>query len=170
MNCKYLKLISRYADNELTIEKKGFMDRHILTCSLCAHELKTIASLQEGILKNKVGTHAEFFWQTLKRNIAREEQSVYTKEIFALDFGKWAKRLIPVPIIASIITIFVLLHSTQHNLVDEYLFANQESSVLELIENAGNQSDIRTLLYPVRKTPLNGVYNKAPSLRSRFVC
>lgn len=159
MNCAYLKLISRYADNELPQKEKELLDKHIFACPACLQELKAITSIKDRILKNNVATNAEFFWQTLKKRINQETQTASAKEILSLDFGAWAKRLIPVPIIASIITAFILLHSTKSNLIDEYLFTNQESSVLELIDNAGSQSEQNTLLY-----------NQAPFARSQVIC
>ncbi|HLD40565.1 MAG TPA: hypothetical protein VJA84_00125 [Candidatus Omnitrophota bacterium] len=139
MNCRHLRLISRYADNELNPGKKAFMDTHILTCFLCLHELKGILSIKEGIQKNKIGSPPEFFWQTLKEKIRKEENTCAKTEEFTFDFARWSRRLIPVPVLASLL-IVILLNLNQTNLVDEYLFANQDNSVLELIENPGNQS------------------------------
>lgn len=154
--CKYLKLVSRYADNELSGKEKEHMDTHTLTCPLCIDELKTITSLRQSIRKNKVSSHEEFFWQALKGRIDKNEKIRGQAESVAFDFGAWAKRLIPVPILASLITVIILHVIPQNiNLVDEYLFTNQDSSVLELMEDAGNQSDTSSLLY-----------NKAPHLRS----
>ena len=139
MKCRYLKLISRYADNELNPEKKAFMAIHTLTCPLCQQELKGILLIKENLRKNKISSQPKFFWQAIKEKI-REEEKTYSKtEEFAFDFAKWSRRLIPVPVLASLL-IVILLNLNQTNLVDEYLFANQDNNILELIENPGNQS------------------------------
>lgn len=160
MKCNYLKLLNRYIDNELLKEKKEFMDNHILSCLACIQELKHLGSLRQNILKSKINSNPEFFWQTLKSRIVNEERIQYPAGNFAFDFAEWAKRLIPVPILASILVVILLsLSQKNSNLVDEYLFANQDSSVLELIENSGSQSDTNTLLF-----------NKAKTLRSQPLC
>ena len=160
MNCAYTKRISRYADNELPQKEKEFLDKHIFTCPPCLHELKAITSIKERILKNKVDTNAGFFWQTLKKRIDTEARAVSTKEMFSLDFGSWAKRLIPVPIFASLLVLaFLTINARNSNLIDEYIFTNKDSSVLELMDNAGSQSEINILLY-----------NQTSFLRSQSIC
>lgn len=139
MNCRYLRLLSRYCDNELNTDKKSFMDKHIPSCPPCQQELKGILSIKEGLRENKIESQPEFFWQTLKDKIRAIEDTRAKNNEFAFDFAKWSRRLIPVPILASFL-IVALLNLNQTSLVDEYLFANQDNSILELIANPGNQS------------------------------
>lgn len=139
MNCRNLRLISRYCDNELDADKKAFMDKHLLACPLCQEELKGILSIKDGLQKRKVDSPAEFFWQTLKDKIRAEVDTRGENNEFAFDFIRWSRRLIPIPILASLL-IVALLNLNQTSLVDEYIFANQDNSVLELIANPGNRS------------------------------
>lgn len=147
--CKYAKLLNRYIDNELTQVKKEFMDTHILSCPACGQEMKFINSLRQNINQNKIDTNGEFFWNRLKGRIQQEEKTENLSENFVFDFGRWTRKLIPVPILASIlILIFLNLNQNSYtNPVDEYLFTNQNSNVLTLIETAGQQSESGLLLY-----------------------
>lgn len=139
MNCRHLRLINRYCDNELDADKKAFMDKHLIACLLCQQELKGILSIKEGLQKRKVDSPVEFFWQTLKDKIRAQENTRARNNELAFDFARWSRRLIPVPILASLL-IIILLNLNQTNLVDEYLFANQDNSILELIANPGSRS------------------------------
>ena len=147
--CKYAKLLNRYIDNELTQGKKEFMDTHILSCLTCGQEINFLNSLRQNIVKNKIDSEPEFFWSRLKDRIQQEEKAEDLSENFAFDFIRWAKRLIPVPVLASIlIVIFLNLNPNNYtNPVDEYLFTNQDNNVLALIETAGQQSESGLLLY-----------------------
>ena len=147
--CKYAKLLNRYIDNELTQGKKEFMDTHILSCPTCGQEMNLLNSLRQNIVKNKITSEPEFFWSRLKDRIRQEEKTENLSESFVFDFGRWSRKLIPVPILASIlIIIFLNLNRNSYtNPVDEYLFTNQNSNVLALIDDAGQQSEPGLLLY-----------------------
>ena len=147
--CKYAKLLNRYIDNELAQEKKEFMATHILSCPTCGQEMNLLNSLRQNIVKNKITSEPEFFWSRLKDRIRQEEKTENLSESFAFDFGRWSRKLIPVPILASIlIIIFLNLNRNSYtNPVDEYLFTNQNSNVLALIDDAGQQSEPGLLLY-----------------------
>ena len=103
MKCNYLKLISRYIDNELPQEKNKFLGEHIPSCPDCRAELKNLTILRQGLNQNKITTNADFFLSSLKIRIEKEIQPQYRIERFLLDFGKWAKRLTPVPVLATIL-------------------------------------------------------------------
>lgn len=161
--CKYAKLLTRSIDNELAQGKKEFMHKHISICPDCAQELKFLNSLRQNIVKNKIDSEPEFFWSRLKDRIRQEEKREslsrgidlpilkgrVLSEKFAFDFIGWTKRLMPFPILAGILIVIFLNLNPNNNInpVDEYLFTNQDSNVLELIETAGPQSEIRLLLY-----------------------
>jgi len=141
MKCKYLKLLNRYADNELALDDKALIEGHLKSCPVCAGELKVILTLKEKIPQNKIATNPEFFWQQLKARIAQEEREVVSEPLF--DFGNWAKRLIPVPVAIGIIAVILLNAIPENrNPVDEYIFGNGNGSLLDLIEEPGNQSVI----------------------------
>lgn len=101
------------------------------------------------MVKNKIDSEPEFFWSRLEDRIRQEEKAKNLSENFVFDFGGWTKKLIPVPVLASIlIVIFLNLNSNNYtNPVDEYLFTNQNSSVSALIDDAGQQSELGLLLY-----------------------
>lgn len=147
--CKYAKLLNRYIDNELTQGKKEFMDAHILSCPACGQERIFINSLRQNISQNKIDANPDLFLSRLKIRIQQEEKAEDLSEGFVLDFGRWSRKLIPVPALAGIlIVIFLNLNQNSYtNPIDEYLFTNQDSNVLALIETAGQQSEPGLLLY-----------------------
>lgn len=147
--CKYAKLLNRYIDNELAQGKKEFMDTHISACPACGQEIKFLNSLRQNISQNKIDTNGDFFLSRLKNRIQQEEKAKKLSENFVFDFGRWTRKLIPVPVLASIlIVIFLNLNRSNYSdPIDEYLFTNQDSSGLELIDESGPQSEIRLLLY-----------------------
>ncbi|HBU07932.1 MAG TPA: hypothetical protein DEA99_01765 [Candidatus Omnitrophica bacterium] len=111
--------------------------------------MNLLNSLRQNIVKNKITSEPEFFWSRLKDRIRQEEKTENLSESFVFDFGRWSRKLIPVPILASIlIIIFLNLNRNSYtNPVDEYLFTNQNSNVLALIDDAGQQSEPGLLLY-----------------------
>jgi len=139
MKCKYLKLLSRYVDNELSLDDKALMEKHLVDCPVCIRELEIMNTLKQNIPHKKIESNPEFFWQQLKSRIAQEEKERLPQAVF--DFGNWAKRLIPVPVAIGIIAIILLNIIPEYkNPVDEYVFGSSNGSVLELIEEPGNQS------------------------------
>src|SRR3989338_9237623 len=176
--CKYAKLLNRYIDNELAQGKKEFMDTHILSCPTCGQEMNLLNSLRQNIVKNKITSEPEFFWSRLKDRIRQEEKTENLSESFVFDFGRWSRKLIPVPILASIlIIIFLNLNRNSYtNPVDEYLFTNQNSNVLALIDDAGQQSEPGLLLYYPPASPRSirrglGRDNSQTALRpTLYVC
>ncbi len=146
--CKYRRLLGRYVDNELPGGENKFMESHIPGCAACLSELKCLNGLRQNISKNKIQLNSEFFWQVLKSRIIREEKIQNQEKEFAFDFGVWSKRLIPMPILAGILLVILANLNQEHvNPIDEYLFNNQDSSVLELMEKPGSQSELSPLLY-----------------------
>ena len=148
MRCNCLRLLNRYADDALSGIDKETIEKHIHSCQMCALELKNISLLRGTISQNKTKTSPEFFWQTLKNRIEKEKQITQAKELIFLDFSSWAKRLIPVPIVISLLMV-VFLNSMPiySNPIDEYLFNNQYSGEFELIETPRDQLGIDELLY-----------------------
>ena len=146
--CRYQKLLNCYLDNELSPEKNQFMESHIPGCADCFNELKYLNGLRQNISKNKIQLNSEFFWQVLKSRIIREEKIQNQEKEFVFDFGVWSKRLIPMPILAGILLVILANLNQEHvNPIDEYLFNNQDSSVLELMEKPGSQPALSQLLY-----------------------
>ena len=139
MKCNHNYLLNRYADNELPVADREFFQQHLLICPECARELKIISSFKQSLSSNKVQTNPEFFWQQLKVRITKENRGEASEAIF--DFGGWARRLIPVPVAIGIIAVAILnIIPEKSNPVDEYVFGNGNGSVIELIEQPGNQS------------------------------
>jgi len=146
MKCKYLKLLNRFVDNELPLDDKALIEEHLSDCPVCANELKVMQLLKEKIPQDKIATNPEFFWQQIKARIAQEEKERAPQAIF--DFGNWTRCLIPVPVIATLVAVIVLnIMPVKSNPVDEYLFSNHNSSILDLIEEPGNQSSSAGLLF-----------------------
>jgi hypothetical protein len=141
MKCKYFRLLNRYADGEISTDDKTLLESHLLDCPVCAQELKVLKALKENTVRKDIQTNPEFFWQQLKGRIAQEGRDK-AQEI-EVGFGNWAKRLIPIPVVIGIIAI-VILNAIPDNLnpVDEYLFGNGNGSVVDLVEESGNQSVI----------------------------
>src|SRR3989338_9740021 len=108
MRCNCLRLLNRYADDALSGIDKETIEKHIHSCQMCALELKNISLLRGTISQNKTKTSPEFFWQTLKNRIEKEKQITQAKELIFLDFSSWAKRLIHVPIVISLLMVVFL--------------------------------------------------------------
>lgn len=145
MKCKYSRLINRYFDNELPQEKKEFIKNHIDSCGYCGKELKNLSAIKENICQNKIGTNDEFFWQTLKSRIDREKQTQAQPQRLVLEPSALIKKLIPVPILATILVVALLNLSQQYyNPIDEYIFDKTEQLLFEKPEN---QSTVDMLLY-----------------------
>jgi hypothetical protein len=134
MKCNYSRLLNRYLDNELSYEDKDFMVSHLQGCAICRKELKYLDVLKQNISKDKIDTDPEFFWQALKVRFVEKEGKGAAQPV-VLEFGNWAKRLIPVPIVIGIATVITLnLAPIYRNPVDEYLFSNNNSSIFDLFE------------------------------------
>ena len=139
MKCNHLNLLNRYADNELATPDRESFQKHLKVCPVCTKELQIVLNMKQGISSNKIQTNSEFFWQQLKVRISNENRGEASEAIF--DFGGWARRLIPVPIAVGIIALALLnIIPDISNPVDEYVFGNDNGSIIELIEQPGNQS------------------------------
>lgn len=146
MNCKYASSLNRYLDNELTLEEKGSLDEHIKTCRSCAQEVKFMQTIKQGLIQNRVESEPQTFWQNLKNRLPG--RTFGEQESPELDFGAWARRLIPVPVAVAIAAlIFFYLIPIKQNVIDEYLFGTNFSNVSGLIEEPAGQSGLDTLLY-----------------------
>jgi hypothetical protein len=147
MKCDYLRLINKYADGELYREDKDFMDNHIPFCPECKDELRLTVFLKKSSLVSKVKTNPDFFWEQLKTRISREPDP---KEGFIIDFAKWSKRLIPVPVAIGLIAAILLSNPivSKENLIDRYLFGNHNGNVSALVDGyAQDNSGLESLFY-----------------------
>jgi hypothetical protein len=147
MKCKYLKLLNRYIDGEITLEEKSFLDKHIVSCPYCEQESKSIARIGRAIKSMRVSIDTNIFWDNLKGKI-NNDLSVYKEsESFSFDLGNFARKLIPVPIVFALLTVVILnLFPANNNLVDEYIFGTSLNNATESI--IGVDSDkITSLLY-----------------------
>jgi len=149
MKCKYLKLLNRYADNELKLNERDILGAHILNCQDCAKELKLIQALKKGVVNNRIDSNQEFFWQELKSKITLK-QTADKEEIFTLDFTKFARKLIPIPVVVGVIAaiwLSVSVSTTNENLIDRYLFDNVNGGISNITEELpGDYSGVSILL------------------------
>lgn len=147
MKCKYLPLLNRYADNELSRDERSLIEAHIQTCPVCAQEIKYIQLMKQCLGQNKIESNPDVFWQTLKDRlqdeVARDEQ-----ERLVIDLETWVRKLMPVPVVIAVVAvIFFYLMPAKQNVIDEYVFGTNFSNVSSLIEEPAGQSGAETLLY-----------------------
>ena len=148
MKCKFNALISGYIDNQISAKNRASFEDHLKACPLCSDELRIFAAVKQDIKNNKLDSNPEFFWQQVKGRIINEEREKLRQNELVFDFGVWAKRLIPVPVLAAILVVFVIYATpASKNIIDEYLFSNGNGSVLELVEEPGNQLVANILSY-----------------------
>lgn len=145
MKCGLSKLLNRFADNELSFEDKALMERHLLTCSFCAKDLKVINTLRKNIAGNTIESNPDIFWQALNK---RMQKDISEEKDFVIGLGVWARRLVPVPVIVAIVAV-ILFSSipSKSNVIDDYVFGVNFSNVSSLIGEPAGQSGIETLLY-----------------------
>jgi len=147
MNCKYLPLINRYMDCELSGPEKDFMDKHIKTCSFCAQEIKYIQQIKFGLSQNKIESHPDIFWQAIKSRL-QEDNFVKERENILTVLGNWSRKFIPIPaVIAIAAAIFFYSLPAQENIIDQYVFGSNFSNVPNQIEKLASQSGLNALLY-----------------------
>ena len=144
MECKFNKLLNKYLDKELSVSEYRLVDEHLLNCPACSGELRRMVLLKESFANNKVESNAEFFWQQLKKRIAEEEEACEGSDV-VFDFGEWARRIIPVPVVIAVLAAIFLgtTAMTQDNLIDRYIFENTNGSAYSLkeeVEKTGNPS------------------------------
>jgi hypothetical protein len=147
MSCDYLKALSKYVDHELANEDTVIMEKHLSSCDSCKSELKMISSLKAAFSKGKIDSKAEFFWQKLKFRISQEISDKAKEESFAFDFSNWTKRLIPLPVVITVVIIIINLIPVNKNLVDEYIFGTSFQNVSGLLIDGTGKSTLDELLY-----------------------
>ncbi len=147
MNCKYLLLVSRYADSELSGKDRDFMEEHLKTCPVCGQDLKYIQLTKQRLGQNKIESNPDSFWQAVQSRL-QEENSVNEEQNLVTVLGNWAHRLIPVPVAVAIIAvIFIYSMPVKENVIDGYVFGTSFSNVNNQIEKLASQSGLDTLLY-----------------------
>lgn len=147
MNCKYLLLINRYADSELSASEDDFIEEHIKTCPFCARELKYIRALKQRFSQNKIESDPDSFWQVLKSSLPEGNFVPEEQNLMAV-LGNWSRKLIPVPVVVAVCAaIFFYSMPVKVNMVDKYVFGTNFSNVHNQIEKLASQSGLDSLLY-----------------------
>lgn len=150
MDCKYLPLLNRYADSELSGKEKDFIEKHIKTCPVCGQEIKYIQLIKERLNQNKIESNPDIFWQAVKYRL-QEEDFVKEQENIVTAMGSWSRKLIPVPLAVAIAASFFLYSlPAKENIIDGYVFGTNFSNVYSRIEESAGQSGLDTLLYTGR--------------------
>ena len=148
MKCKYSKLLNRYVDDRLVPEDKSFVDRHIISCDLCARELDTILKIKMALSSIRAESDSEQFLGELKTKIELESVFLAQKQNFVFDFNNWAKRLMPVPVAFALAVIIMLnLLSFNTNLVDEYIFGTSFNNAYGMISGESSKTGVGSLLF-----------------------
>ncbi len=147
MNCKYLPLVSRYADSELSAKEKYFMEEHLKTCLVCGRDLKYLQLMKQRLGQNKIESNPDSFWEVVKSRL-QEEDFVQEQENIVTSLGSWACKLIPVPVAVFIFAAFFLYSMpVKENVIDGYVFGTNFGNVHNQIEKLASQSGLGALLY-----------------------
>ncbi len=147
MNCKYLPLVNRYADSELSEKEKGFIEKHLKTCPVCAQEIKYLRLMKQQLYQNKIESDPDTFWQPIKNRL-QENNFVQEQGNIITVMESWPRKLIPVPVaIAIAAAIFFYSMPTKENVIDKYVFDTNFSNVSIQVEKLASQSGLDALLY-----------------------
>ncbi len=147
MNCKYLPLVNRYADNELPEKEKTFLEKHIEICTVCAQEIKYIQLIKQRLNQNRIESEPDTFWQNIKSRL-QEDNFVQEPGNIITIMENWSRKLIPVPVTVAIAAaIFFYSLPTKENVIDNYVFGTNFSNVSGQIEKLASQSGLDALLY-----------------------
>ncbi len=147
MNCKFLPLVNRYADSELSEKEKDFIEKHLKTCAVCGQEIKYLRLMKQRLSRNKIESNPEAFWQNIKYRL-QEDNFVQEQGNILTVMESWPRKLIPVPVtIAIAAAIFFYSLPTKENVIDKYVFGTNFSNVSSQIEKLASQSGLDALLY-----------------------
>jgi len=122
MNCEQIKelLLTDYADNRLTDEKRQEVDKHLAACSDC----RTFQALARGVAAQvfndkKIPQAPEYLWQRIKNEVSEESSA---KKSWALFDFRNIFMFIPRP---AMIMIMAALLISANVLVSKYIFPSR---------------------------------------------
>ena len=135
MKCRrILKLLNRYIDKELLNRQDlELVEEHLKLCSGCKQEFEQILSLKGLISQQERLAVDNTFLEIIKEKI-RPKQRVMTLD-WSKDLETLSKRLIPVPIVITLIMAFLLFRNGKTNYLDEYLL--EDVTLSDLVETNG---------------------------------
>jgi len=114
------KLINRYVDGEINPKEKLIVQEHIVSCTACKDFLDDITAMKTDIAKLNNKEVSGDFVVSLMRKL--DEEAKETSLVW--EIGNLSKRLIPYPVLASLIISFFVFTSswqiTTENAVSEY--------------------------------------------------
>lgn len=138
------RILSRYLDKETRDADTIMIEAHLDSCSLCRKELSELSRVKRLVSGRERKTLPQnYLVSRLRDAIARAR---YSEKRFSLTgMGNFARRLIPVPVAAIIISlVFLVLTSTQsvtRYSLEDYMFsgsATTSETALELILGSQN--------------------------------
>lgn len=141
---KVRRILSRYLDKETGDADTIMIEAHLAGCSLCRKELSELSRAKRFVSKiERKILPEDYLVSRLRDAIARAR---YAEKRFSLaGMGNFARRLIPVPVAAIIISlVFLVLTSTQSVTkysLEDYMFsgsATTTETALELILGSQN--------------------------------
>ncbi len=150
MSCNNFRLISKYADNELSDKEKDSLELHLKGCTHCSSRLEEVMAIKKSTAQVKAKPVSGEFWETLKARIAQQDSASFAlqEKIPAFDLSRWSKRLIPVPVFFALAAVIVLILSpVDTNPVDEYIFGVSLKDVGSLLANGGIGLSSGSLIY-----------------------
>ena len=148
MACVYLNSVGLYLDNELAPDEQDNLKAHIKDCPACAAELSLLKRAGESMRSNRVEGDPEEFLVNLRKKITEEQSNDFEGGSLAEDFGKWSKRLVPVPaVIALVAALWLSQPQANNNLVDAYIFNADNNTAYNLVETKTNLPIVDALIY-----------------------
>ena len=130
------KLINRYVDGEINPEEKSIVQEHIASCTACKEFSSDIAAIKTDIAKLNNKEVPGDFVVSLMRKLDKETQE-YS---LGWEMGNLSKRLIPYPVLASLIIAFFIF-STSAKIPNNNGILEYENPVEELL---ANEEEIQT--------------------------
>ena len=148
MNCSKVKrLLSRYIDKEL-LEQNVItqIEEHLKVCPDCKAELQSLVSTGALISQKERIAVGEDFLARLKDRLRPQPQVVRLR--WLPEAGDLARRLIPVPIVATML-MFALVFSRLNGLnpVDQYIVADLSNEEIGILGGYIDDSDLLNLVF-----------------------
>lgn len=138
MGCLYLNSIGLYLDDELLINERVNLEAHIKQCPECEAELGLLKLAGESIRGNQIDVNSVDFLANLRNRIIEDQRSNQDTGVVINDFGKWSKRLIPLPLVLALACWLLLLAPANNNPVEDYIFGKNLSDISSLIDQPGS--------------------------------
>jgi hypothetical protein len=127
------KWLSSYIDKELSNDKSNLVEEHARNCPSCQQELNKLGIVKQMLAgRKRKSLPPDYLLVRLREKISSAE---HTENIqWVADAGNFSRRLIPVPLIITVVSVIFLLVSLRgyekSNYLEEYIMQGN-LSILE---------------------------------------